>query len=502
MENHNKMNAKEMISRLRNSYDSGKTRPLDYRIEQLKKLKKMYLENQEVIVQALSADLHKCRHESIVMEFMFLVNDLDNILVNIKEWDKPETPEKPFVNILDKLYVFNDPYGVVLVIGAWNYPFQLLLMPVAGAIAAGNCVVMKPSEVASNSAKVISELIPKYLDNDCYQVYTGGVPETTSLLKEKFDYIFYTGSSGVGKIIQEAAAKHLTPTTLELGGKSPVYLDDSVNMKTAVKRILWGKLANAGQTCVAPDYLLCTKNVEKKFLEISRGILKQWYGDETNKSLDFGRIINDAHFQRIQKLLKSGSVAIGGNILPSERYIEPTVLVDVKPTDPVMMEEIFGPVLPIITIGNLHDAITFINKREKPLAMYIFSKRKDDVNLLIKNTSCGGICVNDTIMHLTVDTLPFGGVGNSGMGHYHGKYTFDTFSHKKSCLYKNLGVIGEKLGESRYPPFNERKTKFLMALLKRRAPMSFGFVRYVLAFGLGAASIFMYYNSQGMIRKG
>lgn len=495
------MNPKEMISELRNSFESGKTRPLAYRIEQIKNLKKMYLENREVIVQALSADLHKCRHESVMMEIEMLINDLDNILANIKEWVKYEVPEKTIVNILDKLYIFNEPYGVVLIIGAWNYPFQLLLMPVAGAIAAGNCVVLKPSEVASNSARVIADLIPKYLDNDCYKVYTGGVSETTELLKERFDYIFYTGSSTVGKIIQEAASKHLTPTTLELGGKSPVYVDDSVNMKIAVKRILWGKFANAGQTCVAPDYLLCTKNVGKKFIEISKDILKEWYGNDASKSPDFGRIINDAHFQRIQKFIKSNTVAVGGNCIASERYIEPTILTDVKPTDPVMQEEIFGPVLPIVTIENLHDAITFIKKREKPLAMYIFSNRKNDVNLLIQNTSCGGISVNDTIMHLTVDTLPFGGVGNSGMGAYHGKFTFDTFTHKKSCLYKSLGIIGEKLSEARYPPFTEGKTKFLKTLLKRRGPISCGFMRYFAAFGLGAATIFMYYNSHSFIRK-
>ncbi|XP_044758809.1 aldehyde dehydrogenase, dimeric NADP-preferring-like [Coccinella septempunctata] len=495
------MNPKEMMSVLRNSYVSGKTRPLEYRIKQIRNLKRMYLENKELIIDALAADLHKCRHESIVMEIMFLINDLDNILANIEEWEKPEVPEKPLVNVLDKLYIFNDPYGVVLVIGAWNYPFQLLLMPVAGAIAAGNCVVLKPSEIAKNSAKVIAELIPKYLDTDCYKVYNGGVPETTALLKERFDYIFYTGSSGVGKIIQEAAAKHLTPVTLELGGKSPVYIDESVDMNIAVRRILWGKLANAGQTCVAPDYVLCTKDVEKKFVEISKGVLEQWYGTDASKSPDFGRIINDAHFRRIERFIKSGTIAVGGNTIASERYIEPTILIDVKPTDPVMMEEIFGPVLPIITIGNLHEAIRFINEGEKPLAMYIFSRKKLDVKVLINNTSCGGISVNDTIMHLTVDTLPFGGVGNSGMGQYHGKYTFDTFTHKKSCLYKNLGALGEKLGQARYPPYNERKTRFLNILLKRRSPISFDFIRYFVAFGLGAAAIYMYYNSRSFIRR-
>ncbi|KAL3273359.1 hypothetical protein HHI36_014807 [Cryptolaemus montrouzieri] len=491
---------KEIISLLRNSFDSGKTKPVEYRIQQIKNLRRLYVENQEKMIQALASDLHKSRQESIVMELQFNMYDLDNILANIIEWVKPETPQKTIVNLLDKLSIYNDPYGVVLVIGAWNYPFQLLLSPVAGAIAAGNCVILKPSELAVACSKLIAELIPKYLDPDCYQIYTGGPKETTLLLKEKFDYIFFTGSPSVGKIIHKAAAENLTPVTLELGGKSPVYIDNSVDLEIAVKRILWGKFTNAGQTCVAPDYILCSKEVERKFVEVSDKVLKQWYGDDPSKSPDFGRIITDAHFQRITKFLSNGTVAIGGKTISSERYISPTILIDVNPSDLVMLDEIFGPVLPIVNINNLYDAINFINKRDKPLAMYVFSRRKKDINLLIQNTSCGGIAVNDTIMHLTVDTLPFGGVGNSGMGNYHGKYTFDTFTHKKSCLYKDMGYIGEKLGESRYPPFNDTKIAFLNFLLKGRGHLSFNFVRYFFAFGLGAIAMYLY-NNQILIKK-
>ncbi|KAK9885521.1 hypothetical protein WA026_011014 [Henosepilachna vigintioctopunctata] len=488
------MNPKEIIALLRNSFESGKTRPVEYRIQQIKNLKKMIVENEEKFLQALKTDLHKSRHESIVMEIQFLINDLENILAEIRDWVKPEKPKKPLVNILDNLYIFNDPYGVVLVIGAWNYPFQLLLMPFAGAIAAGNCVILKPSEVATACCNLVSTLVPKYLDPDSYKVYAGGIPETTLLLKEKFDYIFYTGSSNVGKIISEAASKHLTPVTLELGGKSPVYIDKTADINMAVKRILWGKFANAGQTCVAPDYLLCSKDVEQKFVEISKVILKKWYGNDPKKSLDFGRIINDNHFKRIEKLLNNGSVAVGGETDASERYIAPTILTNISSNDPVMMEEIFGPILPIINIDNLYDAISFINKREKPLAMYIFSKNKKDVDLLIQNTSCGGITVNDTVMHLAVDTLPFGGIGNSGIGNYHGKYTFDTFTHKKSCLYKSFALIGEKLGQARYPPYSERKTRLLNLLLKRRGYLSFNFVGYLIAFGVGIATAYLYQN--------
>ncbi|KAL1494387.1 hypothetical protein ABEB36_009993 [Hypothenemus hampei] len=461
-------NPSEVVATLRNSFNSGKTRPLEFRIKQLLNLLKLYEENEDAIVEALWTDLKKCKGEALLMEIQFLINDLKTVLMNLYRWAKPEHVEKDLANLLDKAYIQREPYGVVLVIGAWNYPFQLTFGPVHGAIAAGNCVVIKPSEISPATAKLIAKLVPKYLDGDCYKVFNGGIPETTELLKERFDYIFYTGNTNVGKIIHQAANKYLTPVTLELGGKSPCYIDNSVNYLTATKRILWGKLANAGQTCVAPDYILCTKEVQQEIIEAAKIIVPQFYANPKESS-EYGRIVTDRHFERLQGLLKSGKIALGGEYDAEEKYIAPTILTDVKETDDVMKEEIFGPILPIYNVNTVQDAINFINKREKPLALYIFSNRKSVVDSIINNTSSGGICVNDTVMQLAIDTLPFGGVGASGMGGYHGKFSFDTFSHKKAVLEKNLDALGEKLGSAKYPPLTPGKINYLKFMLAKRS---------------------------------
>lgn len=488
------MSYSEIVQIARNAFDNGKTKSYEFRIKQLEALLKMYTENLNAILTALHSDLRKSKQECIVLEVEYLKNDLRNCIAKLKEWMKPERPAKSFVNLLDSLYIFSEPYGVALVIGAWNYPLQLTLLPVAGAIAAGNCVIIKPSEVAAATAKFMADTIPKYLDRDCYHVVSGGVPETTELLKEKFDYIFFTGSAVVGKIVHQAAAKHLTPTTLELGGKSPVYLDESVDINIATKRILWGKCVNSGQTCVAPDYILCSKQVQEKFVKAAARILKEWYGENPQTSPDLCRIVTDRHFARLVKFLEKANIAIGGKSDASDKFIEPTILTDVKPNDPVMQEEIFGPIFPIVTVNNAYDAIKFMKSREKPLALYIFSNRKQDVNLIMENVSCGGMCVNETIMHLAVDNLPFGGVGGSGMGNYHGKYSFDTFSHKKSCLYKDYGALAENLASARYPPYSQRKINFLNFLLKKRTGFSLKFLPYLLVFCLGVFSS-VYYKS-------
>lgn len=489
----------EILQIARTAFDNCKTKSYEFRLKQLQALLKMYTENENSIINALHSDLRKSKQECIVLELEYLKNDLKNTIAKLKEWMQPERPAKSFVNLLDKLYIFSEPYGVVLVIGAWNYPLQLTLLPVAGAIAAGNCVIIKPSEVSSATAKFIADTIPKYLDRECYHVVVGGVPETTELLKERFDYIFFTGSSTVGKIVHAAAAKHLTPTTLELGGKSPVYIDDSVNMEVAAKRILWGKCVNSGQTCVAPDYILCTKDVQKRFVTAAGKILKEWYGEKPQQSPDLCRIVSDSHFTRLVKFLQNANIAIGGKTDTSDKFIEPTILTDVKPNDPVMQEEIFGPIFPIVTINNAYEAIKFIKSRDKPLALYIFSNIKKDVDLIINNVSCGGMCVNETIMHLAVDNLPFGGVGASGMGNYHGKYSFDTFSHKKSCLYKDYGVLGEKLASSRYPPYSQGKISFLNFLLKKRSGINLKCLPYFLVFCLGVFSTVYFKNVVGFL---
>lgn len=481
-----------LVNSVRTAYASGKTKNVDFRIQQLKNLQRMYTENEKSILNALDADLKKSKQESITTELEILQNDLRAILMNIQDWVKPINGDKDIVTCLDGVYIYHEPYGIVLIIGAWNFPMQLTLLPVAGAIAAGNCVIIKPSELSTHCSQLIAQLIPKYLDNDCYKVILGAVPETTELLKERFDYIFFTGSPAVGKLVHQAAAKHLTPTTLELGGKSPVYIDDTVNLEIAARRILWGKYVNAGQTCIAPDYVLCTKEVEQKLVAIAPKILKEFYGDNIKDSPDFGRIVNERNFQRITQYLKCGKVAFGGDVDSNERYIKPTVLVDLKPTDPVMTDEIFGPILPIMNVSNAYEAIQFINSREKPLALYIFSTNKSEIDLFMQNTSSGGVCVNDTIMHFAVEALPFGGVGNSGMGKYHGKVTFETFSHKKACLWKSYNPLIETLASARYPPYSDSKISMLLLLLKKRRFISLKYFPHICMFAMGlAASVYL-----------
>ncbi|XP_066139771.1 aldehyde dehydrogenase, dimeric NADP-preferring-like [Euwallacea fornicatus] len=485
----------EIVSELRNSFNSGKTRPLQYRIKQLQNLLRMYTEKRDEIFAALWTDLHKSKGETIIMEIDILVNDIKNTLYNLYSWARPERVSRDFANILDDAYIQKEPYGVALVIGAWNYPIQLTLLPMQGAIAAGNCVLIKPSEVSQACAKLMAELIPQYLDPDCYKVFTGGIPEITELLKERFDHIFFTGNSVVGKVIHAAATRHLTPVTLELGGKSPCYIDDSVNYKVAAKRIMWGKVINAGQTCVAPDYLLCTKEVEQKFVNAAKEVLLQFFGDNPKEAESYGRIITDRHVQRLQRLIQSGNVAVGGEVNAAERFVAPTILTGVTQNDPIMREEVFGPILPIINVSSCHEAINFINQQEKPLTLYIFSNIKSDVELLVKNTSSGGICINDTIIHLAVDSLPFGGVGYSGMGSYHGKFSFDTFSHKKAVLHKNLGALGELLGAPKYPPLTPGKVRYLHFMLAKRPWFNAIKCRaHVFAFILGIASFYLWNN--------
>ncbi|ALC40533.1 Aldh-III [Drosophila busckii] len=512
-------NFDDTLQRARLAFASGKTRNVSFRRKQLENLLRCYEEHENEIISALEADLRRPKQESLIVETEFMKNDIKHILYHLDDWVKPEKPSKSFVNMLDDVQIFNDPFGVVLVIGAWNYPLQLLLVPVAAAIAAGNCVVLKPSEIAANCAKFIAETIPKYLDNECYPVICGGPTETNELLSQRFDYIFYTGSTRVGKIVHAAANKHLTPTTLELGGKrlsssetvmfnhiyilflySPCYIDKSVELRTAVKRILWGKLINCGQTCIAPDYILCSKEMQDKFIAEAKDVLKEWYGDNIQNSPDLSRVINQNNFQRLLGLMKSGRIAVGGKFDASERFIEPTILVDVKPDDPIMEEEIFGPILPMYTVENAYDAIKFINSRESPLVLYIFTSESEVLNLFVNGTQSGGMCVNDTIMHYPVDALPFGGVGMSGMGSYHGKYGFDTFTHKKSCLGKNLALLGEKMASARYPPYSDAKSSLLSFLLRKRRPLPNLHLSHLLAIGVGVgATLLINFYMQGKL---
>lgn len=442
------------ISTAQNAFKSGRTRSLEYRKTQLNAVMHLLEENTHEIIHAMHEDLRKSVRETIGAEIGFLKNEIKFLLSNLKNWSEPEKVlEKSTQNSLGDAYIYRDPYGVVLVIGAWNYPLLLSLAPALGAIAAGNCVIIKPSEIAPASAELIAKLIPKYLDQECYQVFLGGVVETTELLQNRFDYVFFTGSTTVGKIVHQAAAKFLTPTTLELGGKSPVYIDNSADIGLVAKRVMWGKCFNAGQSCIAPDYVLCSRDVQENFLKAAEKVLKEWYGKEVKQSPELGRIVNDNHFKRILRLIGDSKIALGGDCDSTERFISPTILIDVKPTDPIMQEEIFGPVLPILNVNDANEAISFINTREKPLALYVFSDDLEVADLFLKNTSSGNVLVNDTILHFSVPSLPFGGVGSSGIGSYHGKLTFDTFVHKKGVLVRNFSKEGEELTTFRYPSF-------------------------------------------------
>ncbi|CAH0724293.1 unnamed protein product, partial [Brenthis ino] len=394
------VNISEVVQKAHDTYNSGLTRPVEWRKKQLKNLMRMYEETRNSMVDALVKDLRRSKTEAILLEVDYLVNDLKNTLNNFDEWVKPERPPKGLVNILDDVVIFNDPYGVVLIIGAWNYPLQLLLLPMAAAIAAGNVVILKPSELAVASAQYMVETLPKYLDTDAVVIVEGGPEETTDLLKQKFDYIFYTGGTNVGKIVYAAATKNLTPVTLELGGKSPVYIDNSVDMEVTAKRVLWGKFINVGQTCIAPDYVLCTKEVQDKFVEIAKNVLKEWYGQDPQKSPDLCRIINHRHFSRLQALVDASKdkVAIGGQYDSQDKFIAPTILTNVTGSDKIMDDEIFGPILPIVPIENAYEAIKFINAREHPLVLYVFTKQSNIQKLFTDQTRSGSLCVNDTIM--------------------------------------------------------------------------------------------------------
>lgn len=455
----------------RNAFKSGKTRNYTFRLEQLKSLKRMIEENGDKMREVLYQDLHKCKTESNIFELELILFEINQVIKHFNRWLKPRSQSRYLMNFFDKVEIRKDPYGVVLIISPWNYPFFTSLKPFVGALAGGNCVILKLSEISVASSRLLYEMLPNYLDKDCYQVMLGGPAETTALLQNKFDYIFFTGSSKIGKIVHHTASKHLTPCTLELGGKNPVYLDDTVDLYKATQRIMFGKFSNAGQTCIAPDYLLCSKEIEIKFLDCVRRIIREWFGDDPQLSPCFGRIINETHFKRLVSYLDSNNIAIGGKYVKEDRYMEPTILTDVSINNPVMQDEIFGPILPIINMDSIYAAVDYVNNNEKPLVLYVFSRNKKTIDFLLDNTSTGAVNINDTLTHVACPSLPFGGVGNSGMGAIGRKYTVDTFTHEKSVLKKNYCPIGNIFQRNLYPPFNDRKEFVIKFLIRRGIPL-------------------------------
>lgn len=449
-----------LAARLRATHQRGVTRSLAFRTRQLKQLLALVSEQEPALLQALEKDLGRSQFEGWVGEIGVLRGELHHTLKHLKGWMQPRRVHAPMLVQPAQAKIHADPLGVVLIIAPWNYPIQLALAPLISALAGGNCVVLKPSEVAPASSAVLAELVPRYLDRECVQVVEGGVAETTELLSQQWDHIFYTGNGTVGRIVMQAAARHLTPVTLELGGKSPAIVDAEVDLEVAARRITWAKFFNAGQTCVAPDYVLVHPSQEQPLLSAIKSTLREFYGDDPKKSADYGRIVNDRHHTRLVRLLGAGEVVTGGQHDAAQRYLAPTVLRNVPADAPVMADEIFGPILPVLTVPDVNAAIRFVTARDKPLALYVFSKNSAHIDQILESTTSGGACVNDAVTHLVPPDLPFGGVGGSGMGAYHGRAGFDTFTHRKSVLHKGT-LVDPAL---RYPPYTDTKFKWVKRL--------------------------------------
>ena len=442
----------EIVNKQRHFFSTGKTKPVDARIEKLKSLQQAIDENKDIIVKALKADLNKPGFEAY-FEILGVLSEIKYAIKNIKAWTKVQKVATPFHQFLSSAQVYTEPLGVVLIIGPWNYPINLMLAPLVGAIAGGNCSILKPSEIAPHTSSVLAEIIQKTFDPSFITVIEGGVETSKEILSESFDHIFFTGGTEIGKIVMSAAAQNLTPVTLELGGKSPCIVDDPVHIEYTAKRIVWGKFSNAGQTCTAPDYLLVNQKIKKELLNSIKKHIREFYGNEPSKSHSYARIINQRHFYRLTELLKDGEILLGGDTNLETLYIAPTVIERVSWKDKVMQEEIFGPILPVFEYTHLSEAIDLVNKQPKPLALYFFSSNKKNQEWVLQETTSGGACINDTVMHLTVPALPFGGVGASGFGRYHGKAGFDNFSYQRGVLNKSF-LLDLKW---RYPPYPEKK---------------------------------------------
>lgn len=442
-------------------FATGKTKDVEFRIEQLKKLRKLVDEHQAEIMGALKKDLNKSEMEAFGTEIGFLLADIDHTLRDIRKLAKKRRAKTPIFHQMGSSWVQAEPYGVTYIIAPWNYPFQLTLSPVVGAIAAGNTCVIKPSEMSEHTSAFIEKLINQNFDAGFLKVVTGGVQESKALLEQKFDYIFFTGGTEIGRYIYQAAAKFLTPVTLELGGKSPCFVDTTFNKNWGLKRIVWGKFTNAGQTCVAPDYILVDKKVKAEFVELFKKTTQDFFGMDAQQSPDFGRIINEKHFLRLSRLLQKGNILMGGKTDIQDLYIEPTLIDGLSPDDPVMQEEIFGPILPVMEYNTIEEAIAFVNSRSKPLALYIFSEDASYQNKVLSSTTSGNASVNECLMHVAQFELPFGGVGDSGIGAYHGRYSFDTFSHLKGVLKKS--TLSDF--KQRFPPYTTGGTNFIKKMI-------------------------------------
>jgi len=442
-------------------FTSGKTRGLSYRKEALKKLRSAILMHEEELYQALHKDLHKSSFESYATEIGFVLDELRFHLKKLHKWVQPKRVSSSLVSFPAKGYKTHEPLGTVLIIAPWNYPFQLMVAPLIGAISAGNTVIIKPSEIAENTAQIIEKMVNSSFEKEYIHVVTGGVETSQALLKLRFNHIFFTGSPRVGKIVMQSAAKQMIPVTLELGGKSPCIVDETAPLELTARRIVWGKLLNAGQTCIAPDYLYVHKKIKEPLIKAIIAAIKKAYGKDARKSSDFPRIITRANMERLAALLDGAKIAYGGHYDKEEKYFEPTILDEVSFDLPVMQQEIFGPILPVLTFSDPEEIIFQVNARPRPLSLYVFSKSRTFQKKIISSIPAGGVTVNDTLMHIASNKLPFGGVGNSGMGKYHGYFSFETFSNAKPVVYRGTWIDIP----IRYAPYG-KKLKIIKYLMR------------------------------------
>ncbi|WP_019413317.1 aldehyde dehydrogenase [Paenisporosarcina sp. TG20] len=452
-----------MIQEQHDFYYTGATKSIEFRMQQLHKLKKAIQQHEPEILLALYKDLRKSEFEAYATEVGFVLDSIGFMSKHLDEWMKPESVKTPLHLQPAKSFIVREPYGSALIIGPFNYPFQLVMEPLIGAIIGGNCAIVKPSESAVHTAAVIRKVIESTFSPNYIRVVEGEREETTALIHAPFDTIFFTGSVAVGKIVMKAAAERLTPVTLELGGKSPAIIDHTANLEIAAKRIVWGKFVNAGQTCVAPDYLLVQDKVKEQFIKLLKQTIKDFYGKDAQNSPDYGRIINNKQFNRLKQLINQEGqhIVAGGNLDENDSYIEPTLLDGISWNSPSMEDEIFGPILPILTYESLETAIQQVRKLPKPLAAYLFSENDNAIQYFLEELPFGGGCINDTVSHVGSSHMPFGGVGSSGMNGYHGKYSFEAFTHAKSILKKSTKISVNIA----FPPY-KNKVKLVKSLLR------------------------------------
>jgi len=456
------MKIQEIYTKQQDFFNSNATKDVSFRIEQLKKFKKVLKENEDLLYKAIYEDFGKSEFETYVSELSLIYSEINNFVKNIKKWSKRKKVSTGFANFPAKSYIIPEPLGTTLIIGAWNYPYQILLVPAISSLAAGNTVILKPSELSAKVSEIMAKIINDNFPSDYFCVVEGGAKETTELLEYRFDKIFFTGSIPIGKIIYKAAAKHLTPVTLELGGKSPTFVLADTNIKMTAKRIVWAKFLNAGQTCVAPDYVLVDKSIEEIFLKALKSEIEERHKNSEEIDENYLRIINMNNFDRLSKLIDRDKICFGGNCDRTKRFISPTILQDISFEHEIMKDEIFGPILPVLSFTDLDEAIKMVKERAKPLACYIYSNNKRTIDKLLKEISFGGGAINDSLMHLSNSNLPFGGVGLSGIGSYHGKSGFDTFSHNKSILDKPFWFEAN----FKYAPYSNNKLKIIKWLIE------------------------------------